>query len=83
MLAPEHNFKRTEGVAKCSFRCTETAVSRIQGAEIRKRGCRFVVAFTEPAVIRTQDTTQNSLRLAQSSEVNQNGSQGRSILNYS
>ena len=83
MLAPQYIFECRQGLAKCSFRRTETAGSCVQGAEIRQRRCCLGVLFTEPAAISTQDTTQKCFRLAQSSEVNQDGSEGGFVRSYS
>jgi hypothetical protein len=79
MIAAQYILERTQRSAKCSFCCLETAGSCVQGANIRQRRCRLAVLFTEPAAISTQDTTQKCLRLAQSSEVNQDGSEGSFI----
>jgi hypothetical protein len=73
MVVPECIFERALRFAKCSFRSTEIAGSCIQGGEIRQRRWCLEILFSEATAISTQNTTQKCPRLAQSSEVNQDG----------
>ncbi|MGA7852098.1 MAG: hypothetical protein WCA15_02160 [Candidatus Acidiferrales bacterium] len=76
MIVPQYIFERTQGAAQRLLRYMKTTGSRAQGAEIRQRRCCLVILFSEAAAISTQDTTQKYAGLAQSSEVNQDCSEG-------